>query len=489
MIKNKLINKIIAVSLTALTLTSSAVPAMAATDNVNSIASVAEDVSNSQKVGQDKNRAKQTKYSEYQDDTNTSTDVYVSQTSTFSVTAPVVAILNGQPDENNNYSGDVKYSIKGNIASNEIVKVVPDDSLSLSQSGKNDIECSIVGKNNEVAKTEFTYADGLRAEKELSQEYTITTEDITAGSWHGNFNTNISLEATPLGVVDDDYRAIAEANGIEIPEDYTNYLVYTKNTDKPDAIYAVFSQKPVFLNSDLAIFSNTKNNKALIVKYSYKNPYKEPSILVNTQINTTWEGYTTYGTLNPYDGSQYKWGNSEMNTNNVEMKCYFSNYKFDNNGDIFTGKIVPDDPGVKNVNYQTIATENDISIPEEYKYYVVYTPKEENPKFVYALFSKKPVYVTEDLLLYSETKNDNDFYLIKYPYKNVKTYAALVKKSSINSSNIYELWGKTNPYDGTQNSYTYGYSATTNKVELQCFYSNYDFNNNGTTFTSNPYTE
>lgn len=194
MIKNKLINKIIAVSLTALTLSSSAVPAMAATQNVNSIASVAEDISNSQKVGQDKNQSKQTKYSEYQDDTNASTDVYITQTSTFSVTAPVIAILNGQPDDKGNYSGDVKYSVKGNIASNEIVKVVPDNSLSLSQPGKDDIECSIVGKNNEVAKTEFTYADGLRAKKELSQEYTLTTQDITAGSWHGNFNTNISLE-------------------------------------------------------------------------------------------------------------------------------------------------------------------------------------------------------------------------------------------------------------------------------------------------------
>ncbi len=74
MVKNKLINKIIAVSLTALILSSSAVPAMAATQNVNSIASVAEDVSNSQKVGQDKNQSMQTKYSEYQDDTNASTD-------------------------------------------------------------------------------------------------------------------------------------------------------------------------------------------------------------------------------------------------------------------------------------------------------------------------------------------------------------------------------------------------------------------------------
>ena len=194
MLKSKFI-KLTAICMMIITTLSISTPAMAATEYMNSTGSVVEDVTSTIKHGEDKNQKEQSKYAQYTSDSSSTTDVYVSQASTFSVTAPVVAILSGQPDDKGNYSGDVKYSVKGNIASNEIVKVVPDNSLSLSQPGKDDIECSIVGKNNEVAKTEFTYADGLRAEKELSQEYTITTKDITAGSWHGSLKTNISLSS------------------------------------------------------------------------------------------------------------------------------------------------------------------------------------------------------------------------------------------------------------------------------------------------------
>lgn len=93
--KNKFIKNTIAVSLALLTATGSIMPVMAATQNVNSVGSVAEDISNSIKVGTDTNQNKVSEYKTYSADTATSTDVYVTQTSTFSVVAPVIAIIGG----------------------------------------------------------------------------------------------------------------------------------------------------------------------------------------------------------------------------------------------------------------------------------------------------------------------------------------------------------------------------------------------------------
>ena len=194
MLKSKFI-KLTAICMMIITTLSISTPAMAATEYMNSTGSVVEDVTSTIKHGEDKNQKEQSKYAQYTSDSSSTTDVYVSQASTFSVTAPVVAILNGQPDTNGNYTGDIKYSVKGNIAADEMINVEPESSFQLIQSGKENVDCSVISKDTTTTKTNFTYADGLRAEKELSQEYTITTKDITAGSWHGSLKTNISLSS------------------------------------------------------------------------------------------------------------------------------------------------------------------------------------------------------------------------------------------------------------------------------------------------------
>ena len=190
---NKFIRKCLAVSMAVMTITSSAIPTMAATVYKDSTASVVEDISGSDVQGNDTNQNKISEYAEYSEDTSANTDVYVTQKSTFSVIAPVVAVLNGTAGEVN--SGDVTYKVYGNIAADEVITVEPEASFQLDQAGKDDITCTIKGKNG-TAKTEFTYADGIRndVESALSQEYTITAENMTAGSWNGSYNTNISLE-------------------------------------------------------------------------------------------------------------------------------------------------------------------------------------------------------------------------------------------------------------------------------------------------------
>lgn len=208
------IKKITSVIMASLIVLSYTTPTLANTQYKNSIGSVKEDVSSTEKVGNDESQNEITKYKKFSEDSKSLTDVYLTQTSTFSVTAPVIAVIGGNADSNGNYKGDVKYSVKGNIATNEKVVVSPDTSFKLSQTGKNDIDCTVKSKGDNV-KTEFTYADGMRRNNELSQEYTLSTKDITAGSWHGTYNTNIYLTGNDVYYSSIE-KAVEDANALTV---------------------------------------------------------------------------------------------------------------------------------------------------------------------------------------------------------------------------------------------------------------------------------
>lgn len=185
---NKKIKKIIAIGLSVLTFSSCAIPVMAATSYKDSTASVIEDINGTDIQGNDTVQKEETQYSEYSEDTASTTDVYVTQKSTFSVVAPVIAVLNGKAGEQN--TGDIRYKVSGNIASDEIIAVEPDATFNLSQAGKDDILCTVDAKDT---ITDFTYANGVRPNTFLTRDYTITANNMTAGSWHGSYSTNISL--------------------------------------------------------------------------------------------------------------------------------------------------------------------------------------------------------------------------------------------------------------------------------------------------------
>lgn len=207
-----------------MTISSYTIPAMAATSYKDSMASVVEDINGTDIKGNDTNQKKQSKYSEYSEDTTVSTDVYVTQKSTFSVVAPVVAVLNGKAEEKN--TGDVRYKAFGNIASDEIIIVEPDETFKLSQAGKDDITCIVEAKNT---ITDFTYANGIRPDNAMTRDYTITANNMTAGSWHGSYNTNISLDTNPIP---DGYTTLYEYDLSATDADNVKayYAVPTKNT-------------------------------------------------------------------------------------------------------------------------------------------------------------------------------------------------------------------------------------------------------------------
>lgn len=185
--------------------------AFAATSLTNSTASVAEDLTNTTKVGKDENQAKETVYSDEiaADAPTNECKVYATQASTFSVVIPKTIILNGAKGAAN--TGAYVVTAKGNLGGTERVTVAPDATFKMSQAGKADIDATVAQvKTNFVVDertfesfatgmTEDNTSRGVDLEAGATADGLVTVADLSAGSWAGQFNFAIGL--TTDGVV------------------------------------------------------------------------------------------------------------------------------------------------------------------------------------------------------------------------------------------------------------------------------------------------
>ena len=216
----------------------------------NSVGSTAEDIKDDVSeddygsagiTGDDYSQQKQSEYQKVIDgDAEKTVEVYATQASgqdiynengeqiDGSITAliPKVIILNGATGSG--YSGDYTVKVRGNIAGDEVIKVNPkantahtgtdangagtqktidgtDVKFYLGQSGKKDIIATV-----DQAKTNFVYSTisapltadntvtGVRAANDFTNSVsatgTVTAEGVSAGSWHGTFNFDITLQ-------------------------------------------------------------------------------------------------------------------------------------------------------------------------------------------------------------------------------------------------------------------------------------------------------
>ena len=255
----------------------------------DSTASNASDLS----VGEDTSQGISTKYKEFAvapDDPVTQTyktDVYVTQSTEFSVVAPVIAVMSGTKDKADNlYKGYVRYSVSGNIASDQAVIVEPDSSFKLAQSGKNDIDCTVTGVNN--AKTSFTYADGLRKDNSLTSDYVLSTSDMTAGKWNGTYHTNISL-STEYVYYSSVERAANDANNLT----NENADIARSNIENAEAALTF------------------EDNKAKIMLFRNAEDVEEIDLTQDTTIDmnaksinfASGKGFSTNNNLTLYDGT------------------------------------------------------------------------------------------------------------------------------------------------------------------------------------------
>ena len=111
------------------------------------------------------------------------TTVYAELGSDFRVIIPKHIVLDGALKK-----GAYTVSVEGDIAGTEYIKVVPDASFALTSNNLANVTAYITQD-----KTEWVYSEMLTGSNVISNGE-IDASGISAGSWNGNFNFNVSLE-------------------------------------------------------------------------------------------------------------------------------------------------------------------------------------------------------------------------------------------------------------------------------------------------------
>ncbi len=129
-------------------------------------------------------------YAEQTDQTVTSEGTYTASVtmqnaSTFNLQIPKTISIKDK-------SGNYQIAVSGDIASNQRIKIVPDASFVMKQSGKSDKTATITQEKQVVVSAEIE--DGSF----VTIPGSIAAPEATAGTWNGKFNFNISLEVDPI---------------------------------------------------------------------------------------------------------------------------------------------------------------------------------------------------------------------------------------------------------------------------------------------------
>lgn len=223
----KTIRRVAAIAMACLTLASSST-AFAA-DYVNSVGSVPDDIAivdNGEYTvtGQDTTQGKSSTYAKVTATTElqeSNVDIYATIAEgspvydpdnpaadddgwvdgTVLVYVPTTIILSGTADSEGYYVGEAKGKVKGNIAGSTVINVVPDETVTLSSTGKDDITATVEQDNTKFAVSTSTASDEKGLSKTVTPEFndnavfntTVKTNQATAGSWHGTYTYDISL--------------------------------------------------------------------------------------------------------------------------------------------------------------------------------------------------------------------------------------------------------------------------------------------------------
>lgn len=116
-------------------------------------------------------------------------EAYSDIESDFKVIIPKIITLDGATK-----TGTYTVSVIGDIAGNEYIKVVPDESFILSSINLNDVTATITQDKTEWSCDEITDAS-------IIGNGAIDASGITAGIWSGHFYFNVSLEENEVSVL------------------------------------------------------------------------------------------------------------------------------------------------------------------------------------------------------------------------------------------------------------------------------------------------
>lgn len=127
-----------------------------------------------------KDNASITLYAQWIEANEGDCNVFAEIGSEYKVTIPKVIVLKGQKDTSIEYN----VTVEGDIAGQEIISVIPDESVALSADNKDDV-IGTIAQN----KTKWTYDDLGNVGKGV-----LSVNGLSAGKWSGNMNFNISVE-------------------------------------------------------------------------------------------------------------------------------------------------------------------------------------------------------------------------------------------------------------------------------------------------------
>ena len=121
------------------------------------------------------------------------------------VGVPTSITINGTTDANGYYVGSASGKVKGNISGATVINVEPDDKVTLTSQGKTDVVAPIEQDYTQFVVSTSEYS-GAKVNKYVTPEFndnavfdvTIKTKDLSAGTWSGSFNYNISVVNTTV---------------------------------------------------------------------------------------------------------------------------------------------------------------------------------------------------------------------------------------------------------------------------------------------------
>ena len=195
-------------------------------------------------IGEDKVQNAKTQYSE-KTDSNTQTAVYLTvDDSDLIVSLPTTVIVSGTPDSSGNYTGNYSVGVKGNMSGSKQVSITPDENVTLAQKGKENKEAAITQQQTVFTTDDFkngTVTNGA-----------ITAQGLTAGSWNGQFNFNISY-STPIVLP-----ALADCAKTALVNNK-----YTRSENQRYLISKSYFLIPVTPGATISVSNNNKDNNIL----------------------------------------------------------------------------------------------------------------------------------------------------------------------------------------------------------------------------------
>ncbi len=138
-------------------------------------------------------------YTDVDKDGTNATNVYAVIGSTYQVTIPKTIVLKGNKNEAS--TATYKVDVDGDIAGNQYVKVQPETTFAMKQSGKADVEATVTQELVSYRASNYNATLGTGETKMAADEDAIEAGEgtgkvsatLTAGRWAGTFNFNIEL--------------------------------------------------------------------------------------------------------------------------------------------------------------------------------------------------------------------------------------------------------------------------------------------------------